>query len=58
MLDASVPKKKKWREKDKRTLLERVKEKYLAIKKMRFNLCKVNPMIQETRRYQKELKRI
>ena len=49
---------KKWKEKDKRTLLERVKEKYLNIRKMRFNLLKVNPMIAEERRFQKELKRI
>jgi hypothetical protein len=35
-----------------------VKDKYLAIKKLRFNLIKVNPMIAETKRYEKELKRI
>ena len=51
-------KQKKWKEKDKKTLLERVKDKYLAIKKLRFNLIKVNPMIAETKRYEKELKRI
>jgi len=39
-------------------LLERVKDKYLAIKKLRFNLIKINPMIAETKRYEKELKRI
>ena len=51
-------KQKKWKEKDKKTLLERVKDKYLAIKKLRFNLIKVNPMIAETKRYEKELKRM
>lgn len=51
-------KQKKWKEKDKKILLERVKDKYLAIKKLRFNLIKVNPMIAETKRYEKELKRI
>ena len=44
-------KQKKWKEKDKKILLERVK-------KLRFNLIKVNPMIAETKRYEKELKRI
>lgn len=33
-----IKKKKKWKEKDKRLLLERVKEKYLQVKKMRFNM--------------------
>lgn len=51
-------KQKKWKEKDKKILLERVKDKYLLIKKLRFNLIKVNPMIAETKRYEKELKRI
>jgi len=51
-------KQKKWKEKDKKMLLERVKDKYLAIKKLRFNLIKINPMIAETKRYEKELKRI
>lgn len=53
-----LKKKKKWKEKDKRILLERVKEKYLQIKKMRFNIQKIDPMVNEQKRYQKELKRV
>jgi hypothetical protein len=49
---------KKWKERDKRLLLERVKEKYLDIRKMRFNLIKIDPMLNEERRYQRELKRL
>ena len=52
------PKAKKWKERDKRQLLERVKEKYLAIRKMRFNMIKIDPMLNEERRYQRELKRL
>ena len=51
-------KNKKWREKDKKILAERVKEKYLMIRKMRLNLIKVDPMIAENKKYQKELKRV
>ena len=51
-------KNKKWREKDKKILTERVKEKYLMIRKMRLNLIKVDPMIAENKKYQKELKRV
>lgn len=50
--------KKKWRERDKKTLYDNVKEKYQQIMKLRMNLIKVDPMIAETKRYQKELKRI
>ncbi len=38
-----VPKQKKWREKDKRMLFERVKEKYLQLRKMRVNIIRVDP---------------
>ena len=48
-----IKKKKKWKEKDKRQLLERVKEKYLQVKKMRFNMQKIDPMVQENKRYLK-----
>lgn len=51
-------KSKKWKEKDKKILMERVKEKYLLIKKMRVNMIRVDPMITETKRHEKELKRI
>jgi hypothetical protein len=51
-------KNKKWKEKDKRILLEGVKDKYLLIKKMRMNLIKVDPMINENKKFNKELKRI
>jgi hypothetical protein len=44
---------KKWKEKDKKILLDRVKEKYLTIKKMRMNLIRVDPMIAENKRYEK-----
>lgn len=35
---------KKWREKDKKLLFERVKEKYLMFRKMRINIVRVDPM--------------
>lgn len=35
---------KKWREKDKKMLFERVKEKYLMFRKMRINIIRVDPM--------------
>jgi len=38
--------------------MSRVKEKYLTIMKMRLNLIKIDPMIAENKKYQKELKRI
>ena len=44
---------KKWTEKNKKTLMERVKDKYLTIKKMRMNLTRVDPMISEKKRYEK-----
>ena len=37
------PKAKKWREKDKKQLFERVKEKYLQFKKMRINIIRIDP---------------
>ena len=48
---------KKWKEKDKKMLLDRVKDKYLTIKKMRMNLVKIDPMIAENKRYEKQVKR-
>jgi thymidylate kinase len=36
-------KQKKWREKDKKQLFERVKEKYLMYRKMRVNIVRVDP---------------
>ena len=38
---------KKWREKDKRVLFERVKEKYLMFRKMRVNIVKVDPSLKK-----------
>jgi hypothetical protein len=35
---------KKWREKDKKILFERVKEKYLLFRKMRINIIRVDPL--------------
>ena len=35
---------KKWREKDKKMLFERIKEKYLMFRKMRINIVRVDPM--------------
>lgn len=49
---------KKWREVDKKNLTNRIKEKYLTIMKMRLNLINVDPMIQEHKRYQREVRRI
>lgn len=49
---------KKWLEKHKKQLFDGVKEKYLQITKLRLNLIRVDPMIDETKRYHKEIKRI
>lgn len=35
---------KKWREKDKKMLFERIKERYLMFRKMRVNIMRVDPM--------------
>lgn len=35
---------KKWREKDKKMLYERVKERYLQMMRMRMNIILVDPM--------------
>lgn len=51
IVDPNLVKKKKWRDKDKRMLLEQVKEKYLAIRKMRFNILRVDPMVNEQKRF-------
>lgn len=37
-----VVKQKKWREKDKKLLFERVKDKYLMLRKMRINIVRVD----------------
>jgi hypothetical protein len=44
---------KKWREKDKKILLDKVKNMYLSIKKIRMNLIRVDPMIEERKRHEK-----
>ena len=44
---------KKWREKDKKILLDKVKNMYLSIKKIRMNLIRVDPMIDERKRHEK-----
>ena len=36
---------KKWREKDKKILFERVKERYLQYRKMKVNVTRMNPTI-------------
>lgn len=38
--------------------MARVKERYLVIMKMRINLVRIDPMIAETKRYNRELRRI
>ena len=35
---------KKWREKDKKMLFERIRDKYLLFRKMRLNLVRVEPI--------------
>lgn len=40
----SSTKQKKWREKDKKILFERVKDKYLMFRKLRVNLIRVDPL--------------
>jgi hypothetical protein len=42
---------KKWTKNDIKTLMNRVKEKYLDIMRMRINLVRIDPMIAETKRY-------
>jgi hypothetical protein len=51
-------KNKKWKEKDKRILFERVKSIYLNIKKIRLNIIRVDPMIEERKKHEKLKKRI
>lgn len=34
---------KKWKEKDKKTLLERVRERYILLRKLRINIVKIDP---------------
>lgn len=34
---------KKWREKDKKTLFERVKERYLQYRRMKVNVIRIDP---------------
>jgi len=48
---------KKWKEKDKKKLMDRVKDKYMTIKKMRYNMIRVDPMIAEKKRYEKQVKK-
>lgn len=38
-------------------LMDRVKDKYLTIKKMRMNLIRMDPMIAENKRYEKQVKK-
>jgi hypothetical protein len=38
------PKVLKWREKDRKILLERVKERYIQILKLRLNIVYIDPM--------------
>jgi hypothetical protein len=49
---------KKWTKNDIKTLMARVKEKYLAIIKMRINLVRMDPMIAEKKRYNREVRRL
>lgn len=37
-------KNKKWREKDKKCLFERIKDKYLLLRRLRVNIIKVDPL--------------
>jgi len=53
-----VQKFKKWTKNDIKTLMSKVKEKYLDIMKMRINLVRVDPMIEETKRYNREMRRL
>jgi len=49
---------KKWTKIDVKMLMTRVKDKYLDIMKMRINIMRVDPMIAETKRYHKAMRRI
>ena len=53
-----IVKEKKWREKDKSHLLNKVRDKYISIMKMRINLELFDPMIAENKRYKREVKRL
>ena len=55
---SKTSKNKKWKEKDKRILFERVKSIYLNIKKIRLNIIRVDPMIEERKKNDKLKKRI
>ena len=45
-------KNKKWREKDKKTLFERIKDKYLMLRKLRINVIRVDPMKKHVKKSQ------
>ena len=42
---------KKWKEREKKQLFDRIKEKYMQIKKMRINTIKIDPMIAQNKKY-------
>ena len=47
----------KWREKDKKILYDRVRDRYLQLVKLRFNLLRVDPMIKIKKRQERMQKK-
>lgn len=47
----------KWKDRDKKLLFERVREKYLLLVKLRLNVQFVNPMVKIMKKQEKLLKR-
>ena len=43
---------KKWKEKDKKILLDRVKEKFLLLRRLKINVVKIDPNKKKNRKYQ------
>lgn len=56
--EKKVVKQRKWTKNEIKVLMGRVKEKYLDIMRMRINCVRVDPMIAETKRYYKEVRRL
>ena len=53
-----VVKERKWKEKDKNALLNKVRDKYISIMNMRISMEMVDPMVAKKKRYKREVKRL
>ena len=52
-----LQKTKKWREKDKLQLLERIKQRYLQFMKLRISVTEVDPLSKQLREQERNIKR-